>query len=60
MLGLDNVIIELKKLREDFLLFMKEQEKRWEESNKQWDENNKRWVRELEKMGRSIQEIRGN
>jgi hypothetical protein len=60
LLGLDNVISELKKLREDFLLFIKEQVKRWEESNKRRDENNKRWVRELEKMGRSIQEIRGN
>ncbi len=32
LLGLNNVISELKKLREDFLLFMKGQEKSWEEN----------------------------
>ena len=34
---------ELKKLREDFLIFVKEQEKRWEENNRRWEENSKRW-----------------
>ncbi|MEM1653230.1 MAG: DUF3782 domain-containing protein [Ignisphaera sp.] len=34
---------ELKRLREDFLVFVKEQEKRWEENNRRWEENNKRW-----------------
>ncbi|MEZ0393482.1 MAG: DUF3782 domain-containing protein [Desulfurococcaceae archaeon] len=34
---------ELRKLREDFLAFVKEQEKRWEENNRRWEENNKRW-----------------
>jgi len=43
LLGLDNILLELKKLREDFLLFIKEQERRWEENNKRWEENNKRW-----------------
>ena len=43
LLGLDTVISELKKLREDFLTFVKEQEKRWEENNRRWEENNRRW-----------------
>jgi predicted nuclease with TOPRIM domain len=43
LLGLEATLSELKKLREDFLGFVKEQEKRWEENNKRWEENNKRW-----------------
>jgi hypothetical protein len=43
LLGLDTVISELKKLREDFLTFVKEQEKRWIENSKRWEENNRRW-----------------
>jgi hypothetical protein len=43
LLGLDTIISELKKLREDFLTFIKLEEKRWEENNKRWEENNKRW-----------------
>ncbi|MEM0311286.1 MAG: DUF3782 domain-containing protein [Ignisphaera sp.] len=34
---------ELKKLREDFLMFVKEQEKRWEENNRRWEEAYKRF-----------------
>jgi len=43
LIGLDVILSELRKLREDFHYFMKEQEKRWEENNKRWEENNKRW-----------------
>jgi hypothetical protein len=43
LIGLDAVLNELKKLREDFHYFMKEQEKRWEENNRRWEENNRRW-----------------
>jgi len=50
LLGLDTILFELKKLREDhnklredFLLFVKEQEKKWEENSKHWEENNRRW-----------------
>jgi len=43
LLGLDTAINELKKLREDFLTFIKLEEKRWEENNKRWEENNRRW-----------------
>jgi predicted nuclease with TOPRIM domain len=43
LLGLDAILSELKKLREDFLGFVKEQEKRWEENNKRWEENWRRW-----------------
>jgi hypothetical protein len=43
LIGLDTIINELKKLREDFLTFVNIQEKRWEENIKRWEENNKRW-----------------
>ena len=33
----------IEKLREDFLIFVKEQEKRWEENNRRWEENSRRW-----------------
>jgi hypothetical protein len=48
LLGLEATLSELKKLREDFLAFVKEQEKRWEENNKRWEEAFKRFE-ELEK-----------
>lgn len=43
LIGLDAVLNELRRLREDFNAFVKEQEKRWEENNRRWEENNKRW-----------------
>lgn len=43
LLGLDSILLELKKLREDFLIFIKEQERRWEENNRRWEENSRRW-----------------
>ncbi|MEM4896031.1 MAG: hypothetical protein QXQ93_06595, partial [Ignisphaera sp.] len=43
LLGLDTIISELRKLREDFLMLVREQEKKWEENNKRWEENNRRW-----------------
>jgi hypothetical protein len=49
LLGLDTVINELRKLREDFLLFVKEQEKRWEEAFKRF-ESIERKLEEHDKM----------
>jgi ribosomal protein S1 len=43
LLGLDTIINELKKLREDFQAFVKLEEKRWEENNKRWEEAFKRF-----------------
>ena len=43
LLGLDTILSELKKLREDFNTFVKEQEKRWEENNRRWEEAYKRF-----------------
>jgi hypothetical protein len=43
LLGLDTILSELKRLREDFLAFVKEQERRWEENERRWEENEKRW-----------------
>ncbi|MEM0262700.1 MAG: hypothetical protein QXN17_08635, partial [Nitrososphaerota archaeon] len=51
---------ELKKLREDFLMFVKEQEKKWEENNRRWEENNKRWeeaYKRLEEHDKKFNEI---
>ena len=49
---------ELKKLREDFNNFVREQEKRWEENNKRWEENNRKWeeaYKRFEAIERAIQ-----
>jgi predicted nuclease with TOPRIM domain len=43
LIGLDSILGELRKLREDFLVFVKEQEERWKENNKRWEELNRRW-----------------
>jgi len=43
LLGLDTILNELKKLREDFNRHIELEEKRWEENSKRWEENNRRW-----------------
>ncbi|WP_440059478.1 PD-(D/E)XK nuclease family protein [Thermogladius sp. 4427co] len=43
LLGLNSILDELKKLREDFLLFVKNQERRWEENNRRWEDAYKRF-----------------
>ncbi len=43
LLGLDAVLSELRKLREDFNRYVELEEKRWEENSKRWEENAKRW-----------------
>jgi len=43
LLGLDTVISELRKLREDFNRFVELEDRRWEENRRRWEENNKRW-----------------
>ena len=49
LLGLYAILDELKKLREDFNTFAKEQERRWEENNRKWEMAEKRFeVIELE------------
>ncbi len=49
LLGFDTILNELKKLREDFQHFMREQERRWEENNKRWEEQAKRWEEEAKR-----------
>jgi len=44
LLGLREILDELRKLREDFLAFVKEQEKRWEENNRRWEEASRRFL----------------
>jgi len=43
LLGLREILEELRKLREDFNILVKEQAKRWEESERRWLENEKKW-----------------
>jgi len=43
LLGLDAILLELKRLREDFNRFIELEEKRWEENRLRWEENNRRW-----------------
>jgi len=51
----------IEKLREDFLLFIKEQERRWEENNRKWEEAYKRLDRheeEFKRVWESIERLR--
>ena len=43
LLGLDTILSELRKLREDFNRYVELEEKRWEENAKRWEENARRW-----------------
>ena len=43
LLGLDAVLSELRKLREDFNKLVELEDRRWEENRRRWEENNKRW-----------------
>jgi len=49
LLGLDTILSELRKLREDFSKYVELEEKRWEENSKRWEENNKRWEENLKR-----------
>ena len=51
LLGLGEVLNELKKLRDDFNKFVELEGKRWEENNKRWEEANKRFSRLEETLG---------
>ncbi|MFP3291284.1 MAG: hypothetical protein RXO30_02335 [Thermoproteus sp.] len=43
LLGLREVLDELRRLREDFHKFVQMEEERWRENEKRWEENWKRW-----------------
>lgn len=43
LLGLREVLEEIRKLREDFNRYVARSEKRWRENEKKWEENEKRW-----------------
>lgn len=61
LLGLDEVLRELKKLREDFNRFAIEQAKRWEENDRRWGEAGRRFeaiVEELKSMGEELKSLR--
>jgi len=57
LLGLDGILLELKKLREDFLLFIKEQERRWEETYKRLDRHEEEFKRVWESIERLRQDF---
>ena len=61
LLGLDTVISELKKLREDFQVFVKEQEKRWEENSRRWEGAFKRFEAiefEIKRLWEAVEKLR--
>ncbi|MCC6056739.1 MAG: DUF3782 domain-containing protein [Desulfurococcaceae archaeon] len=61
LLGLDTVISELKRLREDFLTFVKVQEKRWEENNRRWEDAYKRFEAiesEIKRLWEAVEKLR--
>ncbi len=43
LIGLGEVLSELKRLREDFQRHVELEEKRWEENRRLWEENSRRW-----------------
>jgi len=43
LLGLDAILLELKRLREDFNRFAELEEKRWEDNRRRWEESERRW-----------------
>ncbi|ABL89067.1 Protein of unknown function DUF1626 [Pyrobaculum islandicum DSM 4184] len=43
LIGLGEVLQELRRLREDFQTYIKEQEKRWRENERRWRMNERRW-----------------
>ena len=43
LLGLDSILNELKRLREDFNKLVDVEEKRLEDNDKRWEENDKKW-----------------
>jgi len=43
LLGLDAILSELRKLREDFNRLVELEDRRWEENRKRWEESEKRW-----------------
>jgi len=55
LLGLDAILNELKKLREDFNRHIELEEKRWEENNRRWEEAYKR-LEVIEAELRSLRE----
>ncbi|WP_288007399.1 DUF3782 domain-containing protein [Thermofilum sp.] len=50
LLGLNTILEELKKLRQDFQAHLELEEKRWEENNKRWEENDKKWEQVFKKL----------
>ncbi|ADM27399.1 Protein of unknown function DUF1626 [Ignisphaera aggregans DSM 17230] len=68
LLGLREILEELRKLREDFNRFVVEQEKRWEENNRRWEEVYKRFehiettlaihTKNLEQLTKAIGELK--
>jgi hypothetical protein len=43
LLGIRDIMDELKKLRREFNRLIRLGERRWEENNKRWEENDKKW-----------------
>ncbi|MGC9171005.1 MAG: hypothetical protein ACP5HD_09750, partial [Thermoproteus sp.] len=56
LLGLDEILKELRRLREDFMTFVKMEEERWKENEKRWEENERRWREWFETWKKFLEE----
>ena len=52
LLGLDSILNELKRLREDFNKLVDVEEKRLEDNDKKWEENDKKWEEAMKRFSR--------
>ena len=52
LLGLDSILNELKRLREDFNKLVDVEEKRLEDNDKRWEENDKKWEEAMKRFSR--------
>ena len=63
LLGLDEILRELRRLREDFNIFVKEQARRWEGNERRWEEADKRFeaiLGELKSLREELKALRGD
>ena len=58
LLGLEEILGELRRLREDFNTFVKEQARRWEENERRWEENNRRWEEANRRFEAILEELK--
>jgi hypothetical protein len=58
LIGLDAILLELRRLREDFNRLAELEERRWEENARRWEENEKRWEEAYRRFEAIEEELR--